>query len=378
MKSSKTYYLQTFGCQGNLTDSEKIASKYQQLGYKQINDPTTADVAIINTCIVRESAENRAISLIKKLKQQKNKNPKLKIIVTGCLVGAANRESSGQRLRQLKKIAADCECVPVEKFLSFEPKRQNQKHAFISISNGCNNLCAFCIVPFARGREVSRPFAEIIKEVKKLAKNNFSEITLVGQNVNSYGADLIFQKNQFQLPNGKIVKPILVKSLGKTRIPTLFPYLLEEICQIKKFKKISFMSSNPWDFSDELIKVIAKYPAINREIHLPVQSGDNAVLKRMNRLHTRQEYLALVKKIRQSVPKARFTTDIIVGFPGETERQFQQTVALCQKVGFNLAYIARYSPRLGTLAAKKFTDNIPPQIKKQRFHALNKLVNKIN
>ncbi|MFA5029855.1 MAG: MiaB/RimO family radical SAM methylthiotransferase [Patescibacteria group bacterium] len=372
----KTFYLKTFGCQGNVADSEKIVSRYQKLGYRPTNNPATATVAIINTCVVREAAENRAYGLIKKLKQLQKKNPQLKIIITGCLVGAASREPSGVRRGKLKKISADCECVPIEKFFSLSPTRSDKRHAFVSIGNGCNNACSYCIVPLARGREISRSFIDIIKEAKNLARRGYSEITLIGQNVNSYGADLVVKNKKFKLPDGKKVEPILVKSLGKTRIPTLFPYLLEEIAKIKKFKKISFISANPWDFSDQLIKVIASHPQINREIHLPVQAGDNTILKKMNRLYTREEYLKLIKKIKKQVPDASFTTDIIVGFPGETVKQFGRTVDLYKKVGFNLAYIACYSPRIGTMAAKKFTDNVPFIEKKRRFHVLDKLINK--
>jgi len=378
----------------NIADSERLASYYEARGFKRARNEKEADIVVINTCMVRQMAEDRIYGMVNNISKLK---PSPKIIVTGCLVGTANREPSGRVMKYLKTR------LPlVDEFLSMEeigfeytPKRTDKKNALLPISNGCNNMCAYCVVPWSRGREISRPFADIIKEAESLAQQGYQEITLLGQNVNSYGVNLGFktQVNQanFQLPNGVQVKPVMVKSMGRMRIPTLFPYLLAEIAKIgdsersstplkgvellKSFKKINFISSNPWDFSDELIDVIAKYPSINREIHLPAQSGDNETLKKMNRWYTREEYLTLIKKIKMKIPEASFTTDIIVGFPGETEEQFQNTVLLCQQVNFNIAYISRYSPRPGT-AAEKMADDVPREEKKRRFYVLDNFINK--
>lgn len=378
------YYIKTFGCAGNIADSERVAAKLEWDGYVKTLDINEADLIVINTCVVRQSAEDRVYGLKKNFAALKKKNPKLKIIITGCLVGTAHRESSGQLLKKIKKVLPQVdEFKLIEEFgFDIDPKRTNSRHALLPISNGCNNMCSYCIVPMSRGQEISRPFAEIMNEAQNLATRDYQEITLIGQNVNSYGADLIktspLSKGtiKYKLPNNTIVEPILVKHLGKTRIPTLFPYLLEEICQIKNFKKINFMSANPWDFSDELIEMIAKYPRINREIHLPFQAGDDEILKKMNRFYTKQEYLDLIKKIKTKIPEANFTTDIIVGFPGETEQQFQETVNLCKKVNFNVAYISEYSPRINTQAASKYQDDITNEEKNRRFHVLDKLINK--
>jgi tRNA-2-methylthio-N6-dimethylallyladenosine synthase len=206
-----------------------------------------------------------------------------------------------------------------------------------------------------------------------LIKKGYQQLTLLGQNVNSYGADIVSLKfNSVAVAESK--KVTFVKHLGKQRIPTLFPHLLKTVAEIPGVKLVDFISSNPWDFSDELIEVIASHSNVTRTIHLPVQSGDDQILQKMNRWYTSREYLRLVEKIKKAIPEVEFTTDIIVGFPGETEEQFKNTVRLCQKVGFKRAYIARYSPRPGTPAAK-LEDDVDPKEKKRRWWALEKLIN---
>lgn len=376
------YFIKTFGCQQNTADSERIASYYESRGYQPASDYHLADLVVINTCMVRQQAEDRIYGLVRNLIPLKQKNPDFKIVVTGCLIGAAAREPSGQLMRKIKTQLPEVdEFLPLEEVgFEYQAIRHDQQHALVPISNGCNNFCTFCIVPLSRGKEVSRPFKNIMKEVKDLVKQGYKEITLLGQNVNSYGADLISQsqneqKEYYKLPDGQEVKPVMVKHLGKYRIPTLFPYLLKEIAKIKGLKKISFMSSNPWDFSNKLIEVMAEYPQIDRVIHLPFQSGDNKILKKMNRWYTREQYLNLIKKIRNKIPQVLFTTDIIVGFPGETKKAFQQTVDLVKKVGFERAFIACYSPRPGTVGENNFVDDLSHQVKMERFHFLDKLIN---
>ncbi len=365
----------------NYADSERLAGYYEARGFSLARSEKETDLVIINTCMVKQAAEDRLYSMVHNLAKL---NPRPKIIVTGCFVGASNREPSGQMKKYIKN-----RLPKVDEFLSIEeagwenlPIRKDSKTALIPISNGCNNMCSYCIVPFGRGREVSRSFEEILKEAEDLIASGYNEITLLGQNVNSYGADLISagrnsyscSDQQYELPDSKIVKPVMVKSLGRARIPTLFPYLLEEIAKMN-FSKINFMSSNPWDFSDELIEVMAKNKNINRTIHLPVQSGDDEILKKMNRNHTREDYLNLIKKIKNKISEVEFTTDTIVGFPGETEEQFNNTVNLYKEVGFNIAFISSYSPRPGTVA-EKMEDNVKLSEKKRRFHILDDLINK--
>jgi tRNA-2-methylthio-N6-dimethylallyladenosine synthase len=218
-----------------------------------------------------------------------------------------------------------------------------------------------------------------MEEIEALKSAGYKEVTLLGQNVNSYGADFIkdhLKDGRFELPDGRSFLPVMVKmSMGRKRIPTIFPQLLEEIAKMG-FEKVSFLSSNPWDFSDELIGVIARNPNIDRYIHLPVQAGDDKVLKRMNRWYTASEYLTLVRKIKNSIPNVEIGTDIIVGFPGETEKEFESTVSLARKAGWVVAYIGMYSSRPGTAATQNFEDNISKEEKLRRFHTLNELINR--
>jgi tRNA-2-methylthio-N6-dimethylallyladenosine synthase len=231
------------------------------------------------------------------------------------------------------------------------------------------------VVPFTRGREISRPFEDIINEIKELAQKGCTEVTLLGQNVNSYGADIVKSSKGYKLPSGRIVTPVIVKHLNRFRIPTLFPYLLEEVCKIKGIATVKFISSNPWDFSDELIEVIAKNKKIDRNLHIAVQSGDDEVLKRMNRWYSAKEYLDLVNKIKSKVKGAQISTDIIVGFPGETEGQFQNTIKLSKDANFAYAYVSRYSARPNTAATKALEDNLSHKEKERRWQILDQLIN---
>ena len=372
---SEKFFIKTFGCQQNVADSERIESFYRSRGFVPAEKQEEADILILNTCVIRDKAEERVYGLVRSLKEQLgDKSPR--IVITGCLVGAAAREPSGKMMKRLTGRLPDAEFLPLEE-VGFEhvPVRASGKSASIVISNGCNNYCAFCIVPFSRGKERSRSFADILAEAKDIARQGYEEVVLLGQNVNSYGADFLQEKikegEEYELPDGKKVKPIMVKHLNRHRIPTLFPYLLESIAQIPGFKKVSFISSNPWDFSDELIDVMARYENIDRVLHLPVQSGSDAVLKRMNRWYTRTEYLELIDHIRAKVPGITFTTDIIVGFPGETRADFEDSIDLVKRVDFVKTFIAWFSPRPGTAAAKGMADDIPIEEKQRRFHELD-------
>ncbi len=411
------YFIQTFGCQANKADSERIAGMLEARGMSPAKTIDEADHIVINTCMIRESAENRVYGLVNNLAKRKlsakgrwASGPK--IVVTGCMIGMAVRDKTGKFFQKIREAMPDVdEFLPIEE-VGFDnaPIRTNQIHAWVPISNGCNNFCTFCVVPFTRGREISRSFHEILHEIEHLVRNRFTEVTLVGQNVNSYGADLVLGKDNVQvmrdldagtyfdtkkldlpesvktvvpyegyrLPNGIKVTPVYVKHLGRLRIPTLFPYLLDEICKIESLEKVDFISSNPWDFTDELIEVIKKNKKIVRHLHFALQSGDNEVLKRMNRWYTREEYLNLVNKIRHEIPKITFSTDIIVGFCGETDEQFANTVELVKQIDFTKAYISMYSDRPVTAAHKVYQDNISHKVKKQRWKILDDLINQKN
>jgi len=394
------FFIKTFGCQQNKADSERIARDFKSRGMTIAKNYQQADYIVINTCTIRESAENRVYGLVNNLNKQKNER-KFKIIVTGCMVGMAFRDKTGLYLKKIReKLPGVDEFMPIEEVgFDFAPLRTDRLNAWVPISNGCNNFCTFCVVPFTRGREISRPFEDIINECQELKDKDYKNIILLGQNVNSYGADLIKNKagvaseealreadcgdipqslaEEKRHERQKLValKPVYVKHLGRYRIPTLFPHLLEEVAKIG-FEKVDFISSNPWDFSDELIETIARNKNITRTIHLPVQSGDDAVLKQMNRWYTAEEYLRLISKIKDQIPKVKFTTDIIVGFCGETDEQFKNTIKLVKLVGFEKAYTSMYSSRFGTAATKVFKDDIPHKIKKQRWLVLENLINK--
>ncbi|MDP1721867.1 MAG: radical SAM protein [Candidatus Gottesmanbacteria bacterium] len=388
------YWIVTFGCAANEADSERIARYYEARGYTKARSIRSADDVVINTCMIRQKAEDRVYGLVYNLSLAKKKGRKLKIVVTGCMVGMAAREKTGKMLTLLKKkMPSVDEFLPIEEVgFDHAPIRTDKDHALVLITNGCNNFCTFCVVPITRGREVSRPFEDILLECRTVAIQGMSYVTLVGQNVNSYGADFAsqsvipatepgssrFKSDRFRVKPGMEKKVTYVKHLGRLRIPTLFPHLLEEVCRIDGLKLIDFISSNPWDFSDELIGVIASNAKISRHIHLPVQSGDTEVLRRMNRWYTREEYLTLVKKLREHVPGVTLSTDIIVGFCGETVDQFENTVALAKKVGFTKAYVAMYSDRPHTSAHKVYSDDVPHAEKKRRWQILEELINKTN
>lgn len=262
------------------------------------------------------------------------------------MVGSARGERRRYSPFQLKKRLPQVdEFKTIEELIGPEkivPKHKKKTSAFVPIMEGCDHFCSYCVVPYARGKEISRPFEEIVCEVEELARRGYREITLLGQNVNSYRPS--------------------------------FARLLRRLHQIKGIKKISFITSNPWDLTDDIIEAMS-LPKIHRYLHLPVQSGDNKVLKKMNRPYTALQYIKLVKKIRKKIPDIKIGTDIIVGFPSETKKAFQNTVDLCKKVGFVKAYIAKYSPRPGT-AAFKFKDNVSPEEKKRRWRILEELINK--
>ncbi len=346
-QKNKLVYIKTFGCAQNTADSERIKAYYWEKGFAETEIWEEADEVVINTCIVRESAENRAWGLVNKIIKSQFKP---RIVVTGCVVGAYGQ----------KEIKGVDEWARIDKFLVWEPIRKKRNAALISISTGCNNHCSFCIVPKARGKEISKTMSEVLAEVDRAVEAGFKEVVLIGQNVNSYGSD--FGTEAWV-------------HMGKKRIKSMFPELLENVAK-RNLEKISFVSSNPWDFSDELIETIAMNKNIDRLLHLPFQSGNDEILKRMNRAYTKQEYLDLVQSIKDKVEGVKFSTDIIVGFPGETDEQFEDTVDVCKKVGFDIAYINKYSPRSGTVSAKLMSNDIPMKEKKRRWEVLEELVNK--
>ena len=376
---AKKFFIKTFGCQANKSDSERIAGDYDARGYQETNNWRQADEIIVNTCAVRQMAEDRAqgflYNVITHFNQLKQTRPK--IIFTGCMTHHGNE-------KLYKMFPMVDEILPVgEVGFNQSALRKDTQHAWVPISTGCNSFCTFCIVPYSRGREKSRPEKDILDEIHHLAKNGYTEVTLLGQNVNSWGLEKV----------GIGFRKLLMdkdKKLSLTDIPTNqsqyirpkgvppFVRLLKNISKIPGIQTIRFITSNPWDFYDELIDEIAQNPKIDKFIHLPVQSGSNKILKLMNRGYTREDYLALVKKIRTKIPNAVIGTDIIVGFPGETKADFADTVDLAKKVNWRVGFVARYSPRPGTASWRIYPDDIPHSEKKRRWEILDQIINKDN
>jgi len=342
------YHIITFGCQINKSDSERIAGTLEKIDYTSasINE---ADLVIVNMCSVRQSAVDRVYGLAPKFKKLKAKNPNLKTILTGCFLKKDKTKFRKQfdlilSIKNLnnwpKYLSSD------KKYVEIGPKYSNKFSAHIPIISGCNNFCSYCVVPYVRGPEICKPANEIINEIKNLVKNGYKEIWLLGHNVNSY-------------------------SCKKTN----FAGLLKKINKIPGNFWISFTSSHPKDFSNELIKTIAESDKISKYISLPIQSGDNEILKKMNRPYTVEQYKKIIKKIRKKIPDIYLSTDIIVGFPGETKKQFNNTKKLFKEMKFDMAYIAEYSPRPGTVAFK-LKNNVSKKEKQTRRKQLTKILEK--
>jgi tRNA-2-methylthio-N6-dimethylallyladenosine synthase len=378
MSHPRTYFIHTFGCQSNKSDSERIAGDYEARGYKEAQSWQECDDLVINTCAIRKSAEDRARAFLHMVVQTCNEAGKQrpKIIFTGCML----HHGKNKILEILPMID---EILPVNEVgFNSAAIRKDKKHAWIPISAGCNSFCTYCIVPYSRGREQSRPMDEIITEVKKLVSEGYEEITLLGQNVNSWGLEkvgvslrkLMMEKPDLDLSHIPDNQSQYLKPEGTPP----FVELLRAVSAFPEIKKIRFISSNPWDFHDELVAEIGRNKKIDRYVHLPIQSGSNAVLKKMNRGYTKERYAEVVTKLRAADPEIVIGTDIIVGFPGETDEEFQETFEFAQKMDWKLAFIAIYSPRPGTASARLFADEIPHTVKKDRWERLDQIINKDN
>lgn len=374
-----SYFIHTFGCQSNKSDSERIAGDYEARGYTEANSWKEADEIVVNTCAIRERAEHRArafvLNVMKYVKEEKKKKPK--IILTGCMTHHGDSK--------LYEMMPDVdEILPVNEVgFNQAAVRKDKKHAWVPISAGCNSFCTYCIVPYSRGREQSRPLKDILTEVQGLAGQGFSEVTLLGQNVNSWGLEKVgigFRKLLMRkdVPFTRDDLPTNQSQYLKPKGTPPFVKLLQKISKIEGIKVIRFMTSNPWDFFDELIDEIATNEKIDKFIHLPIQSGSNNVLYRMNRGYTKENYLELVEKLKAKIPNVVIGTDIIVGFPGETDEDFEETVEVAKKVGWKIGFVAIYSPRPGTGAWRMYPDEIPFTVKKHRWEVLDKIINKNN
>jgi tRNA-2-methylthio-N6-dimethylallyladenosine synthase len=350
--SSLKYYIWTIGCQMNKSESERLASYLENQGYQQAPAAENADLIILNSCVVRQSAENKVTNKLHSLKVLKKSNPALKIALTGCLVSPDNENlkkffpfvdyffAAGEFPRWLGEYN-------LEQTFSTRPGVT----AYIPIMQGCNNFCAYCIVPYRRGRERSRPPEEIVCEVTGLVRRGVKEVTLLGQNVDSYGHDLPSQPDLADL--------------------------LTALNPIDGLLRIRFLTNHPKDMRSKLIEAVARLDKVCEQINLPVQAGDDAVLKAMRRGYTAEHYRRLIDEIRSKIPEISLSTDLIVGFPGETDQQFQNSYKLLSDIRFDMVHVAAYSPRPGTLAAREMEDNVPDEVKKQRLKAVEELQAKI-
>ena len=360
------YFIITYGCQMNRSDSERIASVLENIGYKKASKIDEADLIVTNMCSVRQSAVDRVYGKIQNAKiKNQNEKSKCKIILTGCIL-KKDRERLFQQVNLIldikdlqnwpEKLGIKNQELGIKNYFEIEPKYSSFPAAYVPISTGCNNFCAYCVVPYTRGPFIHRPAEDIIKEVKELIKKGYREIWLLGQNVNDYrsGTTQISTRNNAEVN---------------------FAKLLEMINDITGDFWIRFTSPNPANFSDELIDIMAKSKKVTPYLNLPVQSGNDEILKKMNRNYTVQKYKNLVKKIRKKIPDIALSTDIIVGFPGEIKKQFENTAKLLREIKFDMAYIAQYSLRPGTTAIK-MKDNVPQKEKKKREQILTEILKK--
>ncbi|MDU2658643.1 MAG: tRNA (N6-isopentenyl adenosine(37)-C2)-methylthiotransferase MiaB [Clostridium perfringens] len=368
----KLFCISTYGCQMNEEYSEKLSGMLKSQGYERTENKEEASIIIFNTCCVRENAENKVFGNLGQLKQLKKKNPNLVIAICGCMmqqVGMADKvlktfpyvdiifgtHNAHKFPEYLHRVLQ--EGVQVKEILNKEEgiveglpiDRKSDVKAFVTIMYGCNNFCTYCIVPYVRGRERSRKSEDIIKEIEELVSQGYKEITLLGQNVNSYGKGLEEDID--------------------------FAGLLRKVNEVKGLERVRFMTSHPKDLSDDVIMAIKECDKLCEQVHLPVQSGSSRILKEMNRHYDREYYLDLVKKIKSEIPDVTLTTDIIIGFPGETEEDFLDTLSLCEEVGYDSAFTFIYSRRNHT-PADKMENQIPDDIKHDRFNRLVEAINK--
>jgi tRNA-2-methylthio-N6-dimethylallyladenosine synthase len=377
---SKKYHVWTEGCQMNVADSQRVGSSLEHLGYTFTDTAEEADVIVLNTCVVRQSAEDKAYGRLQSLRPLKEQNPNLVINVMGCMVGVRGAAKLQKRLPFVDVFSPPSDPGPLVSYLtqgevrtleSGETARRFQLmdedpstalraglllplhergqlvSAHVPVVYGCSHACAFCIIPFRRGIERSRPVGDVVSEIRSLAAQGVKEVTLLGQIVDRYGVDV---------PDG----------------PNLAA-LLRLVHEVEDIERIRFLTSHPNYFSEELMDTVAELPKVMPHIEVPIQAGDDTVLDNMKRGYTQDDYRVLVATIRKHIPDCSIATDIIVGFPGETEEQFMQTYRLLADLKLDVAHLARYSPRAGTVSARRMDDDVPDEEKRRRFHLLEDL-----
>ena len=368
--AGKKYFLRTYGCQMNVHDSEEIKAILENLGYTETDELEDSDIVVLNTCAIRENAHDKVFGYLVRCKHLKATTKKdLIVCIGGCMAqeevvvdelktkhpyvdiifGTHNIHELATMVKNVGKERQDIKVYSIEGnvYENIDYKRDSKITAWVNIMYGCDKFCTYCIVPYTRGKQRSRRACEIVREVEKLVSEGYQEVTLLGQNVNAYGKDL---ENEMTFAG-------LLEAVAKTNIP-----------------RVRFVTSHPWDFTDEMITTIAKYPNIMPYIHLPLQSGSSRILKLMGRRYTKEEYLELFDKMKKKIPGVAISTDIIVGFPGETESDFKETLEVVKHCKYDGAYTFIFSPRVGTPAAS-MPDDTPLKEKEDRLHRLNELVN---
>ena len=363
-------FIETYGCQMNVGDTELIISILQAHGYRYTETLSEADVVLINTCSIRDNAEQRIWGRLSEMRRLKKQKPSLIVGIVGCMAERLNEQlldpatgvdvvAGPDAYRDLPHLLKEAEggvkgvnvlLSTEETYAEIAPVRidKNGVSAFISIMRGCNNFCSYCVVPYTRGRERSRDWQTIVAEARQLFENGYREVTLLGQNVNSYRVDEVD-----------------------------FPELMRRVAEVSPLLRVRFATSHPKDMSDRLLEVMASMPNICRAIHLPAQSGSTAMLERMNRKYTREWYLDRIAAIRRYMPDCAITTDLIAGFSGETEEEHQDTLSLMREVGYDFAFMFKYSERPGTFASKHLPDNVPDEIKSRRLQEIIALQNEL-
>ena len=353
-----TYYLWTIGCQMNIADSDRLAGALQQMGLHSVPRPDQADVIVLNSCVVRQGAEDRVIGSLTSLKPLKTRDPNKVLALMGCMVGPKQDELKArypyvdyflppQQFAPLLDHLGDGLGVEWQDYLGPILPAAPSVSCHVPIIKGCDLMCTFCIIPYRRGRQVSRPVAEVVAETQALVARGVKEVTLLGQTVDAYGHDL--------------------------QEPTDLADLLEQLNYIDGLARIRFLTSHPVFLSQRIMEAVAALDKVCEHINLPVQAGDDEVLARMRRRYTRDEYLRLIDDIRSAIPGVAISTDVIVGFPGETSAQFQRTLDLVQEVGFDKVHSAMYSERPGTIAHRQQPDDVPPEEKSRRLRELDQL-----
>ena len=368
---NKKYFVKTYGCQMNEHDTENIKAILEDMSFTEVDKMEDADLILLNTCAIRENAHNKVFGMVGRIKHLKESKPDLVAGICGCMAqeehvvkeilekykwldivfGTHNIHNLPNILYEAiskKDLEVDVLSIEGDVVENIPVKRDSKYKAWVNIMYGCDKFCTYCIVPYTRGKQRSREPEYIINEVKKLVEDGYQEVTLLGQNVNAYGKDLNID---YGMSN-------LLEDVAKTGI-----------------NRVRFVTSHPWDFTDEMIDIIAKYDNIMPYIHLPLQSGSSSILKKMGRRYTKEEYLTLYKKIREKLPYSSITTDIIVGFPNETDEDFNETLEVVNECKFDSAFTFIFSPRIGT-PASKMEDSISLEVKEKRLQELNELINK--